>query len=354
MAYQNWKNKADLIDYINKVKGKPINTFSVIDMVLRHYTKKERRRIDFLPNYSQLVNKYLRFTSNITWVPPGSLINKVSRDENGKVVLGVSIMGLAGAIGPLPQHYTDYILSLARRQNYGIRDYLDMYNNRLISKLFQAHQKYQVDLCLEPFDKSRQCKIIYALAGWYNRATRKCLNISDRVIFTKMHHLIRSVRSKNDIEGALSEILNKPVMLHTFIRKKVSLMAGQLSFLGTDSAILGVAATLGKSCVVDDAYINVEVAGMTFEDYERHLASKSETVDFIYDFVESFSRVKVSRIVFNIGCDEIEPKPISHYKDVMLGKNSWLYALEQSKYDRQITVTKWTSENQQSAVEDSH
>ena len=50
-------------------------------------------------------------------------------------------MGLAGTGGILPSHYTQLLIDRVREKDFGLRDFLDLFNHRLIAQFYRAWEK---------------------------------------------------------------------------------------------------------------------------------------------------------------------------------------------------------------------
>src|SRR5207248_748376 len=61
--------------------------------------------------------------------------------------------GLIGPSGILPRHYTEMLLRLQREskeeERFALRDWLDLFNHRLLSHFFRAWKKYRFHLQFE-------------------------------------------------------------------------------------------------------------------------------------------------------------------------------------------------------------
>lgn len=63
-----------------------------------------------------------------------------------EVTVTVNFMGLAGAHGPLPMPYTELILERVAKKDTTLRDFLDLFNHRLVSLFYRARQTQRVGL----------------------------------------------------------------------------------------------------------------------------------------------------------------------------------------------------------------
>jgi type VI secretion system protein ImpH len=55
----------------------------------------------------------------------------------------VTFIGLTGAMGALPRYFTEKVMDRTASQDYVLRDFLDLFNHRLISLFNEAGQKYR-------------------------------------------------------------------------------------------------------------------------------------------------------------------------------------------------------------------
>ena len=53
----------------------------------------------------------------------------------------VTFLGVAGTGGILPWHYTQSLIDQAREKDFGLRDFLDLFNHRLIANFYRAWKK---------------------------------------------------------------------------------------------------------------------------------------------------------------------------------------------------------------------
>lgn len=77
--------------------------------------------------------------------PPGPILKRP--------VMTVTFMGLTGPSGVLPRHYTELLMRLEREsrhpEKHALRDWLDLFNTRLIALFWRAWEKYRFPLAYE-------------------------------------------------------------------------------------------------------------------------------------------------------------------------------------------------------------
>ena len=85
--------------------------------------------------------------------PAGEISQIRPRDTQGNDNLPpemiVTFMGLTGPAGVLPQHYTTLLLQRLRSRDTTLRDFLDLFNHRMLSLFYRAWEKYRFPLAYE-------------------------------------------------------------------------------------------------------------------------------------------------------------------------------------------------------------
>jgi type VI secretion system protein ImpH len=84
----------------------------------------------------------------------------------------VAFFGLTGPSGVLPQHYTQLLIERVRRKDHALRDFLDVFNHRLVSLFYRAWEKYHFPIGFERSkldpdrpDEDLFTRSLYALIG---------------------------------------------------------------------------------------------------------------------------------------------------------------------------------------------
>lgn len=122
------------------------NFFQAVRVLAHLYPRREAVGCDAIPD-----QEIARFRSHISFVfPPSDLYEaKLAEEDDQPPQLVVTFMGLAGALGALPQHYTELLLERARRKDTTLRDFLDLFNHRLVSLFYRAWEKYRFFIAYE-------------------------------------------------------------------------------------------------------------------------------------------------------------------------------------------------------------
>lgn len=82
--------------------------------------------------------------------PPSELWDlKRATSGSRAVEMTVAFLGMTGPIGALPRPYTELVMQRIRKGDFAIRDFFDIFNDRLIQIFAQAGEKYRFYLSFE-------------------------------------------------------------------------------------------------------------------------------------------------------------------------------------------------------------
>src|SRR5262249_46865278 len=101
------------------------------------------------------VSEVVRFAALVSTTFPPSSIYAISRPTPDRPLptMTVAFLGLTGPSGVLPSHYTELLLRQQRfvkgPEQYALRDWLDLFNHRIISLFYRAWTKYRFYLAYE-------------------------------------------------------------------------------------------------------------------------------------------------------------------------------------------------------------
>jgi type VI secretion system protein ImpH len=206
--------------------------------------------------------------------PPSEIYDIAAPRENGNnepFEMVVNFIGLTGPMGVLPRHYTELLME--RPPQKALRDFLDIFNHRLISLFYLAWEKHQplvafekaaLAKCRQGDDKTAEKKhsprkfgpgsdhvfatILFSLLGLGTAGLRGRLNeIEDETFMLYAGLMAQRPLSASALEGMLEDYFGVAIKVEQFQGRWLRLEADDGSRLGDDGRnnVLGVNTTLG-------------------------------------------------------------------------------------------------------------
>jgi type VI secretion system protein ImpH len=160
--------------------------------------------------------------------------------------LTISFLGLTGPAGVLPQHYTQTVVDRVRGKDHALRDFLDLFNHRIISLFYRVWEKHRVAPQME-----RACaegredvftKGLYCLTGLGMAPLRKRLEIADEFFLYYSGLFAHFPRNAQSLERMLADWLG--------LRTQIKQCQGDWLRLepSEQTALPTTGRTLGRNC----------------------------------------------------------------------------------------------------------
>jgi len=92
--------------------------------------------------YANPQQECVRFSVNPSLNFPASEIQSLQGPGEEAPRMTVNFLGLTGPVGALPNYMTEVVALRARAHDTALRDFLDIFNHRLLSFFYQAWQKH--------------------------------------------------------------------------------------------------------------------------------------------------------------------------------------------------------------------
>lgn len=176
--------------------------------------------------------------SDLAWAFPG---------EDGRPPeLTVNFMGLAGAHGPLPAPYTELILERVWHKDTAFRDFLDLFNHRLVSLMYRARKKHRVALGWKAPDETPVARYLFSLMGLGTPGLRNRMEVKDRALLGFAGLLAQHPRSMIGLERVLGGYFSVPVHGTPLVGRWYRLEDDQRTAIG----VRGRNHVLGESAIV--------------------------------------------------------------------------------------------------------
>src|SRR5437867_3374332 len=150
----------------------------------------------------------------------------------------VAFMGLTGPLGVLPHHYTELILERARQKDSTLRDFLTLFDHRLLSLFYRAWEKYRAPIGYErartrgeDLDAVRTC--LFDLVGMGTLGLRgRFQALADETLLYYAGLLGQRPHSATSLQGILHDYFGVPVQVSQFRGRWLTLSEDSKSRLG--------------------------------------------------------------------------------------------------------------------------
>jgi type VI secretion system protein ImpH len=126
-------------------------------------------------------------------------------DNREPVRMTVAFMGLAGASGPLPTPFTELVIQRTAARDFATRDFLDIFNHRLISFLYRSRKKHRAALNNRPPEQTEWARWLFDLAGLEFAASNRDTRRWARSLLRYCGILSNQVRSMAALEAILGD-----------------------------------------------------------------------------------------------------------------------------------------------------
>ncbi len=154
----------------------------------------------------------VRFKSAVSLAFPASEIGSIKPPANGEPAeMTVNFFGLAGLSGPLPVSYSELVLERIWAKDLAMRDFLDLFNHRLVSLMHRARKLHRVGLDCRSPEQSHLAPYLFSLIGLETNGLKDRLGISDRSLLYYAGLLAAKPRSMAGLVGMIGDYFDTTV-----------------------------------------------------------------------------------------------------------------------------------------------
>jgi type VI secretion system protein ImpH len=243
-----------------------------------------------------LVANFVRFQNSTSLAFPASQLEAIHTEPRGLgqdagalgaalqsgelayIRITPSFMGLLGANGVLPVHYTERIAEHSlHHKDDGARAFLDTFSNRSLALFYRAWRKYRLALKYEADGNDAFLPLLLALAGVGQAALRKRLGPGEDggVLDESIGYFAGSIRhrpaSAVQIARVLSEYFGQPVKAEQFVGSWYDVPEAQQTTLGGANAVLGAGAMAGARVWQRDLRLRLLIGPMDYASFDAFL-----------------------------------------------------------------------------------
>lgn len=271
--------------------------------------------------------KALRFKVNPNLsFPPGDIetLELSGQEEQSRAEMTLNLMGLHGAGSPVPAYITEYV---AQHQDEpdALRDFLDIFNHRLIGLLYDAWQKYRYYLSYEENASDRLSARFFSFIGMGLNELRKAHPLQ----WSRLLAYSGLVAFKSDAAGSLERILRhyfslREITIVPCIERTVNIHEDQQNRLGVSHSFLAQDCILGETIQDQTGKFRILLSNLSWERFTSFLPDAQNFTD-LRMLVTTVLR---SRLYFEIELrlrpEEIPPLHIGQEAITRLGWSTWL------------------------------
>lgn len=176
----------------------------------------------------------VHFSSSIDSGFPASELDRVELpSEPGKPArMAVNFLGLAGHQGPLPEPFVSLVQRRSIQKDNGLRDFLDLFNHRLISLLTRIKRKHSPVLDPRPPHETHFARYLLSAVGMGTPGLANRMSVPDRALLFYGGLLSNRPRPLSALLVMLRHYLKAPVACRPFRGAWYRLAEDQITVLG--------------------------------------------------------------------------------------------------------------------------
>jgi type VI secretion system protein ImpH len=222
----------------------------------------------FVPPASEIV----RFGVSSSLAFPASEIQSFVPGDGGPSRMTVNFMGLTGPLGMLPLYYTELIDARIRDGDTALKDFLDIFNHRMISLFYRAWEKYRLAAGFEKEGSEGDyfSRHLLALIGLGTPGLRNRQSIPDDAFIYYAGLLMGHSRSVTVLKQLIADFFEVEVEVQEFAGSWYRLdshMQTQLDEAMGDSGKLGMGAIVGDEVWQDESTVRIKLGPLSLEAY---------------------------------------------------------------------------------------
>jgi len=215
-----------------------------------------------------------RFGAHPSLAFPASQIQAMDWPGQKPVQMTVNFMGLIGPEGVLPNPYTTLIIERLRANDSSSRDFLDIFNHRIISLFYRAWRKYRFDVACEEGERDLFSRHLLSLLGLGTDGLRDRQAVPDDTLVYYSGLLAQRPRSAQALQQILADYFEVPVEIEQFAGGWYRLdreTQCRFSEGNSESEELGFGAVVGDEVWNQQSKVRIVLGPLTLERYADFL-----------------------------------------------------------------------------------
>lgn len=287
----------------------------------------------------------VRFSSNVSLSFHASALKAIDPNpaDGQQPKVQVNFMSLAGARGPLPLWYVDLIRDRMRRNDYALKSFLDIINQRLVSLWYRIRQRHRPTLHTKAPESHPFARYLLSFMGLRTQQAQDAFDVhpNPRLEGTRgleARDLIyyaglfwQHDRSMHGLERMLTHFFRIKFTGHQLRGRWINLRASERTMLtiGKHHNALGRTSIVGQRVFDAQSRFDLEAGPLNWQDFADFLpiGPRFEALHKLTSFY--------TRSAYDYGVTlKIEPKAVAEGRPAVgentmrLGWTSWLMSTE--------------------------
>ena len=222
--------------------------------------------------FSPPASEVARFVANPSLAFPASEIQELTLppDDGSPATVKVNFMGLSSPQGVLPTPYTELILERAQKKDNALRDFLDLFNHRLISFFYRAWEKHHFFVSYELGEPDSVSPLMMSLLGLGTEGLAARQLVPDRALIFYSGLLTQKPRSAQNLKQLLTDYFQVKVEIEQFVGTWVPLRdIDQTTLDESQSPMqrLGLGAIVGDEVWDQQSTVRVKLGPLARQQY---------------------------------------------------------------------------------------
>ena len=220
--------------------------------------------------FTNPASEVVRLASHTGVAFPASEIQSLERTGGAPPVMRVNFLGLHGPLGILPRTYCELVNERIRARDTTLRDFLDLFNHRILSLFYQAWEKYQFQIPYERGERDRFSHYVLALLGLDTPGLQHRQDVADDSLLFYGGLLGLHSRSATGLRQVLWDYFDVPVEIEQFVGAWYPVELESQCCLGETggySEQLGFGAVVGDETWEQQSRVRIQLGPLTLEQY---------------------------------------------------------------------------------------
>lgn len=198
--------------------------------------------------------------------------------SSGRPEMIVTSIGLGGAIGPLPVPYTEFINDSAARDEFAPRDFVDIFNGRLVASALALDRLFQPVLQAGPPQDSNLAAQLYAMLGLGTPGVAAGIPQLAPALLPLAALVNQRPLSAHAVERAVASQFGIPTQVRPFQGAWLEIPTSQRTQIGATgrNRRLGVDAVVGRRAWDQSAGIELVLGPIPYVTAERLLPGAAD------------------------------------------------------------------------------